>query len=142
MKQPNGMRLDADLIAEVTFSISASLHQDSGSGENCLYEILGKISVEMLTMKAKKRQVNYGPGWFSLTKLKSMESVTGSWEIAAVRKSATIGRSCLIKMQRNSKQKYSAAGKLMEPTSLSSRLSKFHQNLRRARSDWPPWVAP
>jgi hypothetical protein len=45
MKQPNGMRLDADLIAEVTFSISASLHQDSGSGENCLYEILGKISV-------------------------------------------------------------------------------------------------
>ena|SRR5215472_6097081 len=49
MKQPNGMRLGADLIAEVTFNICASLHQDCGGGENFLHEILGKISVRNIT---------------------------------------------------------------------------------------------
>jgi len=44
---PNSKRaeLDEELIAEVAFTIVASLHQDHGGGENFLHEIFGKISV-------------------------------------------------------------------------------------------------
>jgi hypothetical protein len=43
---PNAKRADLDegLMAEVTFTTTASLHQDYG-GENFLHEIFGKISV-------------------------------------------------------------------------------------------------
>src|SRR5215472_6097083 len=63
-------------------------------------------------MKLRKRQVKCELGWFSSMKPKAMGSVTGFWEIASVRRLATIGRSCSIMM--NLKKKYSAGGKLRE----------------------------
>jgi hypothetical protein len=45
MLRSKRMRLGEGLLAEVTFTILATLHQDYGGGENFLHEIQGKIVI-------------------------------------------------------------------------------------------------
>ena len=54
MSKTHRTDLGDEFLAEITFSIVASLHQDYGGGENFLHEILGKVSVRNVDDETEK----------------------------------------------------------------------------------------